>query len=325
MTTDLVAAGANSSGDVWLAGVPAPATSDVQTGAAPLLPVSDSGEPMSCPGFDDSTFTLSGGNAQAGWQNGFEWQSLSVFPDGSALAGGLEFSTTAAEPGYLTPDAQPVVVEAKCGEAPIVTTFLPDDPFAQDQSTAVAVPADNDYQGQLPGSLPATEVIAANASNDAWLATSQGQAFDASGYPETERAYLYRYTDGTSPDAPSGDDNEARPSLFAPDPVTYIITPPPVVVVVGASKTVVKKRKTTTVKLKPAVYDVGAKLDQHTLILTITFRLRRPVTIGIVAYKGKAVVASSGMHHFKGRTGTLTLTLSRTHWPTKLSFKLPKT
>jgi hypothetical protein len=101
-----------------------------------------------------------------------------------------------------------------------------------------------------------------------------------------------------------------------------VVTPPPIL---GPSSTTRPKPRKRV--LKPAIYDVKTVLPKPhggQIILYVTFRVRRPVTVGVDALRGRAVVAFSGMQHFNGGTGRLALRLNRAHWPTGLKFVTPK-
>ena len=99
--------------------------------------------------------------------------------------------------------------------------------------------------------------------------------------------------------------------------------PPPPLPPVVAPATVTQ---TKSLKLPAAIYDVKAKL--HTsrrhgklyLSLYVTFKLRRPATVGVKALRKGRVVSEARPRHFAGRSGTLILNLNRQHWPTKVSF-----
>jgi len=56
------------------------------------------------------------------------------------------------------------------------------------------------------------------------------------------------------------------------------------------------------------------------LSLYITFKVRRPVTIGARALRSGHVVSQARPRHFAGDSGLLVLSLNRRHWPTKVSF-----
>jgi hypothetical protein len=79
------------------------------------------------------------------------------------------------------------------------------------------------------------------------------------------------------------------------------------------------------VRLKAAVYGVKAKLHHKggRLRLEITFKVRRPVTIGVEALRKTKVVSRSGLKKFTRKTGKLTLKLDRKHWPTRIRFVTP--
>ncbi|MGO9899311.1 MAG: hypothetical protein ACLP0J_06395 [Solirubrobacteraceae bacterium] len=313
-TTDLVAIGADAGGDVWVAGEPT--NRDVISSApAPLLRLSESGQLVPCAGYGASTFSESADKTN-GVTNGFAWNSVSVLPGGSALAGGYD-DAPGLDPEYSGSFDAPVVVRAACGQSPAITQFERPDPFAANQANAAPTPVD------LNVNSPAV-IVSASAVNDAWAAVNIGN-FYGSQTERQERAHLYLLTDGQAPDAPRGNDDEApRPSLFPLQPPTYVIEPPQTIVIQGTSTTTKKKGKATTVKEAPAVYDTTKKLNPHTLTLTISFRVRRPVTLGIEAFDGRKLVAWSGYRRFTAHTGKLTLVLNRAHWPTRLSFKLPR-
>ena len=167
--------------------------------------------------------------------------------------------------------------------------------------------------------------------NDVWAATTDGD------WPYREqrrravsgslRPHLYQWTDGQPPNAPAGDDDEGRPSLFTLDPPVYQVSPPSVVVTPVVVTTTTTKKKTKTVKLKPAIYAIHSRVVPSaggTFTLYLTFKVRRPVTIGLQALRGSKVVASTGLKHFSGRSGQLALTLNRNHWPTRLRLQTPK-
>jgi hypothetical protein len=173
--------------------------------------------------------------------------------------------------------------------------------------------------------------VAANAVNDAWAATTQG-VLQSPSDPNTlvlQRPHLYRLIDTTSPLAPAGDDDEPRPLVFEPDPPIFIEappdpepeTPPPTTVTQSAPAQV------KSVKLAPAIYGVKAKVQagrRGGLFLYVTFKVRRPITIGVQALRRKKVVSSSGFKHFRGKQGTLVLRLDRKRWPTRIRFVTPK-
>jgi hypothetical protein len=313
-TTDLVAIGADAAGDVWVAGDPT--NRDVIDNApASLLRLTETGQLAACAGNGAGAFTASidGSN---GVTSGFVWNSLGVLPDGSALAGGSD-----AAPG-LDPDFSgvfdaPVVVDTSCDRAPVVTEFERPDPFGANQASAPLTPVD------LNPRSPAV-IVSASAENDAWAALNTGSIDSSNGVPRQERASLYQWTDGQSPDAPAGDDNEGpRPSLFSLQAPTYVIAPPSTIIIQGKSTVKKKVGRSKTKREGAAVYNARSKLNQRTLTLTISFTVRRPVTIGIAAFHGNVRVAWSGYKHFTRGTGHLSLKLQRARWPTKLQFEQP--
>jgi hypothetical protein len=100
-----------------------------------------------------------------------------------------------------------------------------------------------------------------------------------------------------------------------------------VVVTPVVTTTTTKKTKTKKVKLKPAIYAIHSRVVPSaggTYTLYLTFKVRRPVTIGLQGLRDGKVVAATGLKHFKGHSGQLALTLDRDHWPTKLRLQTPK-
>ena len=316
-TTDLVAIAADPQADVWVAGDP---NQRQQAGPAPLMRLTESGMPVSCTGYDANTFAV---NRTSGVQaTSFRWTSLSVFGnDGTALAGvGYEQSGVSFIADE-TSDIEPALVLAACGQPPQVITFRIPDPRIADQATAPLIPADNGGN---------TAAVAAIASNDAWAATTPGSLTVESSVGPTGvsvKPHLYLFTDGQPPDAPAGDDNESRPTLFTLDAPVYVQAPPTVVQQTTTVTRTTKRRKTRKVKLKSAVYSVHSKLQHATgrpFTLYIRFRVRRPVKLGIEALRGGKVVAFSGVKLFRGHSGTLALRLDPKRWPTRLRFVVPK-
>jgi hypothetical protein len=139
--------------------------------------------------------------------------------------------------------------------------------------------------------------------------------------------HLYRWTDGQPPHAPAGDDNESRPSLFTLGPPVYSVGSPTIVVTQPTVATTQTRTKTKNVHLPPAIYAIKSRLVRSadgSFTLYITFKVRRPVRVGVQALRGRKVVASSGVKRFTGRSGSLALILDRRNWPTGLRFVEPK-
>jgi hypothetical protein len=129
---------------------------------------------------------------------------------------------------------------------------------------------------------------------------------------------LYRLTNGEPPAAAEGNDEETRPIELQEDPPIIVVEPEPPPPPAPTRKIT----KTRRVRLRPAIYGVRASVDRH-LRLHLTFRLRRPVTIGAQALRYGTVVGMAHPRRFSGRAGTLVIPLSRTHWPTKIRFIMP--
>jgi hypothetical protein len=227
------------------------------------------------------------------------WTSISTFPGGeSALAGGQSVSTLAD--GTVT--AEPVLVQANCDGTTTTTRFRIPDPAG----SGTEVPADQ--TGRI-------EAVAANAPNDAWASTSDGQlpGINTNSYEPPE---FYRYTDGTPPDAPAGNDEETRSLPSQPDPPIYVYKPPP------PPKLPPPPVAAKTQHLGPAISGLHRRIvrgsGSYTLILS--FRVHRHVTLGIDAYRNAQLVASTGLERLGPPSAQLRLSLNPRRWPTKLSF-----
>jgi hypothetical protein len=119
---------------------------------------------------------------------------------------------------------------------------------------------------------------------------------------------------------------ESRPSVFTLSPPVYVVTSPTVIVKPTVTKTIKKRPPPKQIKLLPAVYGLHTKL-RHTAkggyVLLVTFRLRRPVTIGLAVLHGKRVVSRTRLERFSGHTGELSVRVSRKAWPTGLKLLSP--
>lgn len=293
--TDLVATGANDTGDVWVAGDPAnynlnPAGQPVISpphpltapAPAPLEKVSTAGSALDCPGVSSSSFSYQTASDPEPFDQ-YVWTSIAVFPDGEALAGGQ--MVPSSDPVH----PKPVLEQALCDGQPTGTVL------AQSGFSITSV--------------------AATASNDAWAGAASGSA-----------PALYHLTDGQTPDAPPGNDDESRPAITTTEP-TIFVNPPPIIVPPPPTPTVVVTvPPATKVVLKPAIYAITrtVKRSGRIFILYITFRVRRAVTIGIEALRHKKVVSSSGLKAFKPPRGVLALRLNPHAWPTSIRFVTPK-
>jgi hypothetical protein len=324
--TDLVAVDFDAAGQGWVAGNPAglrmtsrdefrPASPRLPPPPSPLVPVSISGASTTCAGTPERRFTFTPPAFDAVEPpNSFLWSSIAVIPGaGEALAGGSLLPPkegTVLDPNARPVDGEPVIAQAACDGTTTVTRFRVEDPT---------------YKGSLPKPplVPAdregyVSAVAANAPNDAWAATTPGQLTVESGVVashEPQPPHLYRLTDGATPDAPEGDDLEERPLELQLDPPILVLEPPPP----PPPPPPATVTQTLRVKLPPAIFDVKAKLHKgHNLSLYLSFRVRRPVTIGAQALRHGHVVSEARPRHFAGRTGLLILELNRKHWPTKV-------
>lgn len=321
--TDLDAVAFDAQGDGWIAGNPAapkgsptspfgnPFQDPTLAGPAPLLPISSNGNERPCPSTPSDSFPYSGNGASTS----FLWSSIGVMPGGDAVAGGM----VGVYPGGDL-QTEPVLVQVSCDGSPQETRFRIPDPTASDGGSLI--PADG--RGYITA-------VAANAVNDAWAASNAGitgvGAVQGGVY---EPPHLYHLTDGQTPDAPAGDDDESRPVVIPTEPTIFTFAPPVVVPAPPPPITVVTRQpaRVVKVKLKPPVFDIKppkvAKAAHGTYTLSISFRVRRKVTIGLEAIRHGKVVSSSGLKTFTGSRGTLVVTLTRKAWPTGLKFVLPK-
>ncbi len=328
--TDLVAVDFDSAGQGWVAGNPPgrrvgpfsghefPPVSPPLAPLSPLVPVSTSGASTTCSGPPRGRFTFTPPAFNvAEPPNSFLWSSIAVIPGSSeALAGGSLLPPregTVQDPNSRPVEGEPVIAQATCDGETTVTRFRVEDPT---------------YKGSLPKPplVPAdregyVSAVAANAANDAWAATTPGRLTMDSGVvanSEPQPPHLYRLTDGSKPDAPEGDDLEERPLELNLDPPILVLEPPPPPPPPPPPATVTK---THTVKLPPAIYGVKARLHgKRSLSLYLSFRIRRPVTIGAQALQHGRIVSEARPRRFAGARGLLILKLDRKRWPTKVRF-----
>jgi hypothetical protein len=302
--TDLVAVDFDAAGEGWVAGDPTTNT-PLAADASPLVRISTAGTPLPCPGTPTDAFP---GATHS-------WYSIGVFPGGDAVAGG-----TMVGPGGAT---EPVLARVSCTASPTVANPLIPDPTAADPATA---PPIVDQSAAILS-------VAVNATNDAWAASTDGTipttAFGgaaAVGPPQ-----LYHWTDGQTPLAPAGNDDEPRPLVVTQEPSIFVLAPPtvvtPTVTIQTTSKVGTVKKKVK--KVAAPVYDFGNRLSSRrangTFVLSITFKVRGPIRFGLKALRHGKLVSSSGLHSFtKGKRGKLTLTLEPKRWPTKIVAVEPK-
>jgi len=338
--TDLVAVDYDSEGQGWVAGNPAglrlteregqePRGEDAQPQQppsrrlpsaaqhlqqpSPLEPVSSSGAATACADppsptrFTYTPFTEPPEQPQT-VPGAFLWSSIGVVPGvDEALAGGqIRPASAGSGPNEDVAVGEPVIAQAGCNGSTTVTRFRITDP------TAAGSEAPADREGGVTA-------IAANATNDAWAATSKGAL--KSGLEQPPR--LYRLTNGEPPEAPEGNDGEERPPQLKIDAPRIVIERPQKEAPPEELPEVIENHE---VRLSPAIYDVKAKL--HTtkrngklyLDLYITFKLHRAVTLGARALEHGHVVSAAKPKRFAGHTGLLILSLNRKHWPTKVNF-----
>jgi hypothetical protein len=328
--TDLVAVDFDAAGEGWVAGNPAglrawsgsesrPASPRLPPPPSPLVPVSVSGASTTCQGPPAPRFTFTPPTFIAvepldSFPDSFLWSSIAVIPGANeALAGGTLRPHKEGATGDLNaePVNEPVITRAACDGETTVTRFRVEDPTYSGSSPKPLVPADREAY---------VTTIAANAPNDAWAAVRTGTLFEGSSSsgltPITQPPHLYRLTDGAKPDEPEGNDLEERPLELQLDAAIVVLEPPPPPPPPPPPATVTQTRR---VKLPPAIFDVKAKLHRgHHLSLYLSFRVRRPITLGAQAIRRGHVVSEARPRYFAGRTGLLILALNRKRWPTKV-------
>jgi Big-like domain-containing protein len=334
--TDLVALDFGPDRQGWVAGNPAgtaPPAGVAPTGVrprprsdpaydatapAPLLTTTPAGTGSTCSAPPADRFTYSA--AADGSTDSFLWSSISVIPGtDDALAGGEIWAPPTGGPD---PDedgaSEPVIVDARCDGTTTTTRFpIPDPTFTfgdgvSSGATAASV-APADHQGYVTA-------IAANAVNDAWAATTGG-VFTLPDSTDSvhERPHLYRLTDGQPPAAQAGDDDETRPLNLQFDPPPTPLPPPPPAPAPAPAPPVVAQ--TPTRDPLPTVYAVSSKIHHGKgLSIYLTFRLRRPVTLGAQALFRGRVISTAPLHHFTGKSGRLVLPVDVKHFPTALRF-----
>jgi hypothetical protein len=295
--TDLVATAFDGTGRGWVAGVPtgfrfasgSPNQSGRSPGTltepepSPLLPVSPLARARGCagPARDRFTWSSAGTDAPTG-HLAYLWTSLSVFPSsGDALAGGTLRPAEAA-PWRNESAREPLLVRVTCRGTVTETRFRIPDRTWDEVGDPPLVPADR--RGWISS-------VAGNAENDAWAASTPG-ALDGrteNGIVPTnaQRPRFYHFTDGAPPAAPAGDDEESRPPVFVADPPIFVEeSPPPEPEELPAPPPVVQPPPAAPAprKLLPAVYGVKSskpRKTNHGFILYVSFKVRRPVTIGV--------------------------------------------
>ena len=328
--TDLVGVSLVPGDHGWAAGNPAgrragafpPFGRAVVTSAepSPLMPVTSQGSDPGCAGPPASRFAYAAG------QDSYLWSSIAAVPGtGDAIAGGQLFPDGG-------PTGEPVIAQASCDGRTSVNRFE-----LASAGGGAAQPANK--AGWI-------EAVAANASNDAWASTSFGTLNTASDQPPR----LYHLTDGQKPQAPAGDDAESRPLqlqldppiiVFAPLPPVEVAEPEPVVesttqtLTKPQTKTTTKTTTTTkTKRLAPAIGAIHTKVVRkvvrrkiHGLLtgfesfrLNLTFKVKRPVVLGLRAIRKNHVVATVPLHRLEPPSAKLVLEITRKTWPTKLEF-----
>ncbi|HEY6888875.1 MAG TPA: hypothetical protein VI300_13880 [Solirubrobacter sp.] len=329
--TDLVAVDLDPLGRGWIAGNPVGRDGAlggrVPSGVvpAPVLPFALGDRPPCKAPLRTFEFDRSVTNASNG-HDAYLWQALSIFPQsGDALAGGW---LRPATPGTAIHDdghPEPVLTRVGCDGSVTDTRFRESDPTPGNGS--VIAPAN--YRGRV-------EAVAANAANDAWAMISSGSSNGGgipvpkpSGSPDFfwQRPHLYRLTDTAKPAATAGDDVEDRPFEVVQDPPIFVEdVPPPEPPPAPDEPPVVTHAPTKTkrVRQKPSIYSPKVskpkRIKGDRFVMVITFRVRRPVTVGVQALRKNTVVSRSGLKRFKGKRGTLKLEITRKRWPTRIRF-----
>jgi hypothetical protein len=173
------------------------------------------------------------------------------------------------------------------------------------------LPGPEDHVGYRGSSGP----IACAAANDCWMATSQGWLFhltDGTTYPQdTDPDFVGPITSRPPdnglppvyPDLPPIDDSLANQQAAPSAPAE------PSVVQVKASG-----------KAKRLVLDVKSSFRDGRMLI-LSFRLTARASVRLVGKRGTRVVVSTARQSLRAGRHTLSLELSRQHWPTKFQFQ----
>jgi hypothetical protein len=327
--TDLVAVDYDtSSGAGWVAG------SNSVDQSAPILRFSSDGSAAACSGYDGATFGPASTETPAGM---YTWTSLSIIPQtGRALAVGT-FTPVGSSIG------SGVIASVDCAQRPVLTRF----PMAS---------------GSAVGWVSDFRAVAANATNDGWAAAA-GTVVSAAA-SDASRPHLYRLTDGTSPLAPLGDDNEVHQLPSQSGPSTFQLPPTPTQPAATAPAIVLPAvgPPPTPTTLLATIYGVDPPIDGKVPagcqdpptkpakrsgksratgrkaamvrrkpvrptcrhFLHLKFMVRKPLHVGIRGLHKGKVVAASGVKHFKGPGAELVMRVDIERWPDMIQWVLPK-
>jgi hypothetical protein len=339
--TDLVAVGFDATGQGWVAGNPAGLRSYKQMGCAPictapnrgfeapeapqpapLIPISATGGRATCTTPSEAPFppeelSYTPSLAQTGPAGAFLWSSIAVVPgSGEGLAGGSVRPQAGGGSGTNeTVAGEPVIVSAGCDGHTTTTRF---------RITEEAVPGQPEHTAaDRDGTVTA---IVANAANDAWAASSEGTVIGEKkpplwpdGEPQHQPPHLYYFTNGGEPEAPEGNDVETRAVELEENPPFFVLEAAPEQPALPAPPLISAPQ---TINLPAAIYGVKTQLRPNgkEFNLYLSFKLRRPVTLGAQGLRHGRVVSSARPRHFTGHKGVLVLRLNREHWPTKVRF-----
>lgn len=324
--TDLVAVTLDPSGTGWVAGNPAgfrrfadgspsrPAAQGPEP--APLIPVTPLGRDAACPGPAPAAFSFQRdafAPASLG-RSATLWSALAAFPGGASVLAGGQFrraqNVTRVVNQNDAPEALLAVVG--CDGSVARTAFRMVDPtwVRPRGCTGCTAPLVMAHRNAGVAALSVT------AANDAWASVGPSALLTPQGrdYPLPPR--LYRLTDGLAPTAPAGDDLEERPVAELQIEPTPFETPPPEP---PAPPPIVQEQVVTQ---KPAIFQVKVTVRKTTLV--VGFRVRRPVRIGVAAFRKGKQVATTGIRSFGRGRHELRLQLDPKRWPTGVRFVTPK-
>ena len=71
-------------------------------------------------------------------------------------------------------------------------------------------------------------------------------------------------------------------------------------------------------KLKAPIHRIHVRYKH--LVLTVSFTVRYPIQIGLLAKRRTTVVGRTGLHAWASGTHSLVLRLNPKHWPTSIRF-----
>ncbi len=279
---------------------------------AALPAVPDNGSELLALDSDDADLWAVGGGAASGPAAPTEG-SVARPPLAARLVGGAFEEVELS--GVFGPNDRLGDVAAMPGSESAMATVVP---FGERHSTnakatvALIQPDGTTTTTRLPASGPgrgSAARVACPAVNDCWMVTWGGWVFHYSDGsqlpldtdPNFQKTIDFRPNEAAEqfvPDALPTDDSE----LFAPAPIEDA-----------------KAREPKTRRLPPLLKKIRSQL--HGLTLVVSFTVTRRARVALLAKRGGRTVARTPKRTFTRGRHSLSLRLSREHYPTKLAFQ----